>query len=81
MGAVEPVRPRTVPSLLAPRTLRAVRDLSRQAPRADSPRALLVNLPPVQISVIRTSPNSSEEEEEVVVEVVEVVVEVIPTTP
>ena len=74
MGAVEPVRPLTDPSLLAPRTLRAVRDLSLPALQAGSLRALLANLPPAPTSAIRTSRNSLE------VAVVEVVEE-IPTTP
>ena len=65
MAAVEPARPQTVPSLLAPRTPRAVRGLSHPAQLADSPRALQVNPRPARTSVIRTSRNSLEEEEEV----------------
>ena len=73
MGAVEPARPPTVPSLLAPRTLRAVRDLSLLALQEDSHRARLDNLLPALTSAVRTSRNSLVE--------VEVVVEVILTTP
>ena len=76
MGAVEPVLPLTVPSLLAPHTLRAVRVLSHPALLAGSLRALLASLLPALTSAIKTSPSSSEAVEEV-----EEVEEVILTTP
>ena len=73
MGAVEPVLPLTVPSLLAPHTLRAVRVLSHPALLAGSLRALLASLLPALTSAIKTSRSS--------LEAVEEVEEVILTTP
>ena len=78
MGAVEPARPLTGPSLPALLTPRAVRDLSRPAQLADSPRALLDNPRLVRTSAVRTSRNSLEAEEEAEEEEEE---EVIPTIP
>ena len=75
MGAAEPepAPPLTGPSLLAPLTPRAVRDLSLRARLAGSPRALQVNPRPARTSAIRTSRNSLEEEEEQVEEEGEVI--------
>ena len=70
MGAVEPALPLTVPSLLAPLTLRAVRVLSHPALLAGSLRALPVSPHPALTSATRTSHNSSEEVAVVVVVVV-----------